>query len=44
MANNNPDRGTKFSDMPFGTKMKWIGKFCVSLLSMGFIYPNVMHD
>lgn len=36
--------GTKFGDMSFLGKLRWIGKLCISLASFGFVYPNVMHD
>jgi hypothetical protein len=39
-----PVLGTKFGDMPFTVKMKWILKFLVALLTGGFVFPNVMHD
>ena len=36
--------GTKFGDMSFTGKMKWIGKLIIALCTAGFVYPNIMTD
>jgi hypothetical protein len=41
---SNPDRGTKWADMNFSTKIRWTLKLVVALATFGFVYPNVMHE
>ena len=44
MTEYEKSRGTKFDDMTFTGKIKWIGKLIVALATFGFAFPNVMHD
>ena len=36
--------GTPFKDMPSATKIRWVLKLVVCVMSFGFIFPNVMSD
>jgi hypothetical protein len=36
--------GTPFSDMQPATKVRWVLKLAVCVISFGFIFPNVMSD
>ncbi len=36
--------GTSFSEMQPATKVRWVLKLAVCVMSFGFIFPNVMSD
>jgi hypothetical protein len=36
--------GTPFSDMQPATKIRWVLKLAVCVMSFGFVFPNVMSD
>ena len=37
-------RGTPYAKMTTPQKMRWICKLTISILSFGFVFPNVMGD
>jgi hypothetical protein len=37
-------RGTPFAQMTMAQKVRFVCKLTISILSFGFIFPNVMSD
>jgi hypothetical protein len=37
-------RGTPYAQMTAAQKVRWICKLTISILTFGFVFPNVMGD